>query len=81
MKNRDAYSYRVYVANIMLLLMVGRLICAIVYGAIAIIAFTFVNKPGRSGSARLQFGAIANNGTAVPEALMNIHFQTGYVIF
>lgn len=46
---------------------------------IVIIALTFVNKPGRSGS---DFSSeLANNGPVVPKVLLNIHFQTGCVIF
>ncbi len=39
------------------------------------IAQIFVAKPGSSGSPRLQFGAIADNGAAVAETLLNVHFQ------
>jgi len=38
-------------------------------------AQTFVSKPGSSGSLRSFIGAIADNGTAVPEAILNVHFQ------
>lgn len=50
-------------------------------GESLLIELAFVNKPGRSGSPRLQFGAIADNGTAVSETLLNVHFQIGHLIF
>ncbi|SDG18078.1 hypothetical protein SAMN05421827_10440 [Pedobacter terrae] len=57
---------------------IGSGLCGPLGGAIfgwVLIAQIFVPKPGRSGSPRLQFGAIADNGAAAPETLLNVHFQ------
>jgi len=41
---------------------------------------SFVNKPGSSGSPRFFIGAIANNGTAGSEELLNDRFQKKIII-
>ncbi|TBO42942.1 hypothetical protein [Pedobacter kyonggii] len=44
-------------------------------GKLLFIAPALVSKPGSSGSLRSFIGAIANNGAAVPEELLNDRFQ------